>query len=53
VLELVPEKFHEAVAVQTPYHWAGAYVLVALLLLGLAYFPGEQEKKEMPASSVN
>jgi AGZA family xanthine/uracil permease-like MFS transporter len=45
VLELVPEKFHEAVAVQTPYHWAGAYVLVALLL-GLAYFPDERDMKE-------
>jgi adenine/guanine/hypoxanthine permease len=35
--------FKEAVQCQTPYHWAAAYFLCALLLLGLALF-----KKESP-----
>jgi AGZA family xanthine/uracil permease-like MFS transporter len=37
----VPAAFREAVQVQTPYHWAAAYGLVALLLLGLARWPAE------------
>ncbi len=36
VLREVPEAFRQAVEYQTPYHWAGAYALVALLLLALA-----------------
>jgi uncharacterized protein (TIGR03382 family) len=36
VLAEVPEAFRAAVECQTPYHWAGAYALVALLLLALA-----------------
>ena len=35
--------FKEAVAFQTPYHWAAAYVLMALMLLGLAALPRKQE----------
>jgi AGZA family xanthine/uracil permease-like MFS transporter len=36
VLADVPKAFRAAVECQTPYHWAGAYALVALLLLALA-----------------
>jgi AGZA family xanthine/uracil permease-like MFS transporter len=36
VLAQMPDLFRQAVQSQTPYHWAGAYALVALLLLGLA-----------------
>jgi AGZA family xanthine/uracil permease-like MFS transporter len=32
VLSAVPAEFAAAAAVQTPYHWAGAYALAALLL---------------------
>jgi AGZA family xanthine/uracil permease-like MFS transporter len=39
VLAAVPPEFQEAVRYQTPYHWAGAYALMALLLLGLAALP--------------
>jgi hypothetical protein len=35
--------FYAAVRYQTPYHWAGAYALAALLLLALAAF-----KKDSP-----
>jgi AGZA family xanthine/uracil permease-like MFS transporter len=44
VLGQIPETFQEAVRFQTPYHWAGAYGLVVLLLLVLAMFPAKQEK---------
>jgi AGZA family xanthine/uracil permease-like MFS transporter len=36
VLEQVPAEFKLAVRYQTPYHWAAAYGLVALLLVGLS-----------------
>jgi AGZA family xanthine/uracil permease-like MFS transporter len=36
VLREVTGPFRQAVECQTPYHWAGAYALVALLLLALA-----------------
>jgi AGZA family xanthine/uracil permease-like MFS transporter len=36
VLGLVTPTFQKAVQVQTPYHWAGAYALVALLLVALS-----------------
>jgi AGZA family xanthine/uracil permease-like MFS transporter len=42
VLEQVPETFQEAICYQTPYHWAGAYALVVLLLLLLALVPGKE-----------
>jgi AGZA family xanthine/uracil permease-like MFS transporter len=45
VLAMVPETFRSAVACQTPYHWAGAYGLVVLMLLGLALFRVEEELK--------
>jgi AGZA family xanthine/uracil permease-like MFS transporter len=41
VLEQVPEAFRLAVRYQTPYHWAAAYGLGALLLLGLSRTPEE------------
>jgi AGZA family xanthine/uracil permease-like MFS transporter len=42
VLEQVPAEFRAAVRYQTPYHWTAAYVLGALLLLGLSRTPEEQ-----------
>ncbi|HZV03480.1 MAG TPA: hypothetical protein VE999_00185 [Gemmataceae bacterium] len=36
VLGQIPETFHEAITYQTPYHWAGAYGLIVLMLLVLA-----------------
>lgn len=36
VLAQVAPSFRESIAYQTPYHWAGAYALVVLLLLLLA-----------------
>ncbi len=47
VLALVSKPFQEAVRYQTPYHWAAAYGLVVLLLLGLA---GLQRRSEEPVS---
>jgi AGZA family xanthine/uracil permease-like MFS transporter len=38
VLKMIPEKFREAVAYQTPFHWAAAYGLVAGLLVALSFF---------------
>jgi AGZA family xanthine/uracil permease-like MFS transporter len=48
-------RFAQAVQFQTPYHWAAAYVLSALVLLGLALGPrGEvkepAEDEQLPAS---
>ena len=43
VLELVGKDYREAVQYQTPYHWAAAYGLMALVLVGLAAF-GKEEK---------
>jgi AGZA family xanthine/uracil permease-like MFS transporter len=36
--------FASAVAVQTPYHWAGAYVLCAVVLLLLAWLAPREEQ---------
>jgi AGZA family xanthine/uracil permease-like MFS transporter len=36
----------EAALHQTPYHWAGAYALAALLLLGLAAFKGAPPREK-------
>ncbi|MBY0231770.1 MAG: hypothetical protein K2W96_20985 [Gemmataceae bacterium] len=36
--------FKDAVAYQTPWHWATAYGLMALMLLGLASLPTEKER---------
>jgi AGZA family xanthine/uracil permease-like MFS transporter len=38
VLALVPESFQDAVQAQTPYHWAGAYGLIAVFFLGLGWW---------------
>jgi AGZA family xanthine/uracil permease-like MFS transporter len=46
VLSQIPETFQEAVRFQTPYHWAGAYGLVVLLLLILAMFPAKTSDTE-------
>jgi AGZA family xanthine/uracil permease-like MFS transporter len=50
VLEQVEENFRQAVAVQTPYHWAAAYALVALLLIGLAFYPAGREEPTASAT---
>jgi AGZA family xanthine/uracil permease-like MFS transporter len=46
VLAQVPEAFQEAIRYQTPYHWAGAYALVVLLLLLLALVPARQARSQ-------
>jgi AGZA family xanthine/uracil permease-like MFS transporter len=46
VLAQVPEAFQEAIRYQTPYHWAGAYALVVLLLLLLALIPVRQSRDQ-------
>ncbi|HEY7328362.1 MAG TPA: hypothetical protein VH592_12010 [Gemmataceae bacterium] len=46
ILGQVTEPFKEAITYQTPYHWAGAYGLVVLILLVLALVssnPGEDK----------
>lgn len=49
VLTQVPSSFQEAITYQTPYHWAGAYGLIVLMLLLLALAPGNpRENKESP-----
>jgi adenine/guanine/hypoxanthine permease len=47
VLAQIPEMFQEAVRYQTPYHWAGAYGLMVILLVVLAMVPTKQEKTGM------
>ena len=44
----VPKEFATAVQYQTPYHWAAAYGLVALLLVGLSYRREEKDPMEPP-----
>jgi AGZA family xanthine/uracil permease-like MFS transporter len=41
VLGQISTSFQEAIKYQTPYHWAGAYGLVVLMLLVLALFPAK------------
>jgi AGZA family xanthine/uracil permease-like MFS transporter len=55
VLELVSQSpaFSKAVAFQTPYHWAAAYGLVVLLLLGLAWLRGGQAAKGESTSAAH
>ncbi len=52
VLAQVDGPFRQAVASQTPYHWAGAYALLALMLLGLAQAPtpASEEGEAFPAA---
>jgi AGZA family xanthine/uracil permease-like MFS transporter len=54
VLGQIPESFQEAITYQTPYHWAGAYGLIVLMLLGLASFPSTRANRRTtsPLSSV-
>ena len=49
VLGDIPPVFQEAIRYQTPYHWAGAYGLIVLMLLGLAMFPAGQDKAKNSA----
>jgi adenine/guanine/hypoxanthine permease len=49
VLPQVQEQFRGAVAYQTPYHWAGAYVLAAGVLLVLACLPGASTPADVSA----
>ena len=51
ILAMVAPPFHEAVQCQTPYHWAAAYAVCALGLLGLSFVPKDspqrhEERKE-------
>ena len=41
ILAQLPKTFAEAVRFQTPYHWAGAYGLIALMLVALALVPSK------------
>jgi AGZA family xanthine/uracil permease-like MFS transporter len=50
VLGTIPEAFREAIRYQTPYHWAGAYGLIVLMLLMLA-LGNPRESKESPSST--
>jgi AGZA family xanthine/uracil permease-like MFS transporter len=55
VLEQVPDAFKGAVRYQTPYHWAAAYGLTALLLIGLDLgreVPAATEQQEPWGESV-
>jgi AGZA family xanthine/uracil permease-like MFS transporter len=45
VLEMVPAEMQKAVACQTPWHWAGAYLLCA----GLVLVAGMRRQQEKPA----
>ncbi len=45
VLGQIPDTFQEAIRYQTPYHWAGAYGLIVLMLLGLALVPVQTREK--------
>ena len=38
-LDRLTPQFSGAARYQTPYHWAGAYALLALMLLGLSFAP--------------
>ncbi len=40
---MVAPAFREAVQCQTPYHWAAAYAVCALGLLGLSLFSRDPE----------
>ena len=50
VLGQIPPSFREAIRYQTPYHWAGAYGLIVLMLLvlALASTKPKEEVSEMP-----
>jgi hypothetical protein len=52
MLAKVAPAFQQAVAYQTPYHWAGAYALVVVLLLALSLFHREPAAKEGTTVSV-
>jgi adenine/guanine/hypoxanthine permease len=52
VLAQVPPEFADAVRAQTPYHWAAAYGLAALLLLGLSLLPRGAGKSIEEASQA-
>src|SRR5262249_41599066 len=50
VLAQVPESFHDAVRYQTPYHWAAAYALLALLTLTLGMFAPQNRSTRTPST---
>jgi AGZA family xanthine/uracil permease-like MFS transporter len=51
-LRKVAPAFSQAVEHQTPYHWAGAYALVALLLLALAALSPREADADHPPPKV-
>jgi AGZA family xanthine/uracil permease-like MFS transporter len=50
VMGQVPAAFASAAAVQTPYHWTGAYLAAAGLLLALGALHPETADKKVPAA---
>jgi AGZA family xanthine/uracil permease-like MFS transporter len=46
--EVLPEQYQNAVQYQTPYHWAGAYGLVVLMLMATSFFPECEEALSEP-----
>jgi AGZA family xanthine/uracil permease-like MFS transporter len=50
VLSQIPETFQEAIRYQTPYHWAGAYGLVAILFVVLHVLTPPAPLERSPAS---
>jgi AGZA family xanthine/uracil permease-like MFS transporter len=46
VLGLVDPNFSKAVQYQTPYHWAGAYALMVLVLVALAFWHPQRRDPE-------
>jgi hypothetical protein len=53
IMTQVPERFQQAVAFQTPYHWAASYALMALLLWGLALLRPESEAPPAPRAATD
>jgi AGZA family xanthine/uracil permease-like MFS transporter len=53
VLGDVAPPMWDAAITQTPYHWAGAYSLAALLLLGLACFDRRKESPDHAAKAAS
>ncbi len=51
VLAAVPPLFQEAVRYQTPYHWAGAYGLIVVVLALLEVVRPKEKERELAAGS--
>jgi AGZA family xanthine/uracil permease-like MFS transporter len=51
VLGQVPPEFTQAIRYQTPYHWCGAYLAAAALLIALALASGREAKADVRQTS--